>query len=157
MTAELVAYLDGELEGAASRAVEERLSRDPVYRRLLRELQQSWDLLEHLPQAEVGEAFTQSTVTMVAVVAADDAEKLRDRSQRRRRWAFWAGLAGSVAGLAAGYFGVAVLARRENRQVLRDLPVIERVDEYLYVDDIEFLRMLERQGVFSEAEVERDR
>jgi hypothetical protein len=42
---------------------------------------------------------------------------------------------------------------RENRRLLRDLPVIERLDEYRYADSVEFLRTLEREGLFTEDEM----
>lgn len=34
-------------------------------------------------------------------------------------------------------------------QLVRDLPVIENLDQYLVADDIEFLRDLQRDGLFA--------
>jgi hypothetical protein len=39
-----------------------------------------------------------------------------------------------------------------DRQLVRDRPVIENVDIYRYAENIEFLRMLEREGLFADGE-----
>ena len=71
---ELTAYLDGELDAASVRRVEERLARDTAYRGQLQKLERTWDLLDRLPRADVGEKFTKSTLEMVAVAAAKEAD-----------------------------------------------------------------------------------
>ena len=118
---ELVAYLDGELDGAASEQVERRLSEDAAYRQQLRALQRTWDLMDHLPRVDLDEQFTQSTLTMVAVRAAGDAEVGQSQSRRRRRQVWWAGLAGTVVAFAVGYLAVQQFTSQANRQLLRDL------------------------------------
>jgi len=150
--ADLVAYLDGELDAEQTRAVEERLSQDLDFRRQLRELQRTWDLLDHLPTANVDDSFTRTTLAMVAVSAADDAERVAARQGRRKRWFWWTGMGAAAAAFAAGYVAVWELVGRENRRLLRDLPVIQRLDQYRYADNIEFLRLLEREGLFTEDE-----
>jgi anti-sigma factor RsiW len=156
MAAQLVAYLDGELDSEASSVVERRLSEDADYRRALRQLQRSWDLLDHLPQADVDETFTQSTVALVALQAADDVDRAQTRRTNRERWFGLVGAGSALAAFVAGYLIVTTTASRSNRALLRDLPVIERLDEYRYVDDVEFLRMLHRAGLFPEEEMEDD-
>ena len=151
--ADLVAYLDGELDAAQTRAVEERLSSDAAYRQQLRELQQAWDLLDQLPKADVDETFTQTTLAMVAVSASGEVEQAQVRRGRTRRWLWWTGSVAAVAAFVAGYVAVSVVVSRENRRLLRDLPVIERLDEYRYADSVEFLRQLEREGLFTEDEM----
>lgn len=154
MVEELVAYLDGELDAEGSREVERRLSQDAQYRQKLRQLQHSWDLLDRLPKADVGEVFTQSTVAMIAVTAADDIEEMKERSTRRKRTVWWLGTGSVAASFLIGYLLVSSVADRENKRLLRDLPVIERMDEYRYADSIEFLRMLDGEGLFAEEEIE---
>ena len=151
--ADLVAYLDGELDADQARAVEDRLSRDAEYRRQLRELQQTWDLLDQLPTAEVDDRFTQTTLAMVAVSAAEDVDQAQQRQvHTRRRWWWTRSLAAAVA-FVIGYAAVSLVVSRENRRLLRDLPVIQRLDEYRYADSVEFLRLLEREGIFAEDEI----
>jgi len=67
-------------------------------------------------------------------------------------------LIGSACVLTAGLAGsLAVLLfwPNPNEQLLRDLPVLENLDEYRQIDDgesdaVEFLRMLHREGLFAE-------
>ena len=66
---EIVAYLDGELDEDVSQRVEQRLAKDPNYRRRLQQMERAWDCLDALPQAEVDESFTHSTVAMVTLTA----------------------------------------------------------------------------------------
>ena len=50
--------------------------------------------------------------------------------------------------LAGGFFAVVRLVPDPNRQLLEDLPVLENLDEYRQVDDIEFLRLLRAARLF---------
>ena len=151
--ADLVAYLDGELDAEQTRAVEERLSGDPAYRQQLRELQRAWDLLDQLPKAEVDGSFAQTTLAMVAVSASDDVARAQVRRARMHRWLWWTGSAAAAVAFVAGYFAVSTVVSRENRRLLRDLPVIQNLDEYRYAGSVEFLRLLDHEGVFAEDEI----
>jgi anti-sigma factor RsiW len=147
---QLIAYLDGELDGESSRRVESRLSDDADYRRALAQLQNAWEMLDHLPRAEVDEQFTHSTVEMVAVTAGGDVEKERSAALRRRAFGYMAGaLALAGAGLA-GFLAVALVVDQPNQRLVRDLPVVENIDYYRHVEDIEFLRRLAGEGLFVE-------
>ncbi len=53
-----------------------------------------------------------------------------------------------MAAAAAGFLAVAALAPDPNRQLLEDLPVLLRFDEYRQVDSLEFLRLLRKEEVF---------
>jgi len=149
---ELTAYLDGELDPSESRRVEDRLTRDAVYRQKLKELERTWDLLDRLPRSTVDEAFTRSTMEMVALSASEDAAAhLQQLPQlRRRRWMM--ALASAAAALVVG-FGIGTLLRpNPNETLLRDLPVVENLNLYYQADDIEFLRLLDRENVFTDSE-----
>ncbi len=150
MVEELVAYLDGELDTESNRRVERRLARDADYRQQLRELQQSWDLLDHLPQADVDHSFTESTIAMVALQTSDDHQHARSRHSRQRRLMIGSALACSVLVFVAAFSATRWWAGRQDRKLLRDLPVIENLDHYRYAESIEFLRLLEREGLFVE-------
>ncbi len=150
ITEELSAYLDGELDADARRRVEERLARDPLYHRELQRLERAWGLLDRLDHAAVSESFTKTTIEMVAVAAAADLEeeqKILPR-RRRRQWAVFGGvtLAASLAGFALGK----AVWPNPNDPLLQDLPVIENVDLYRQADSIEFLRLLDTEGIFAE-------
>jgi len=150
--AQLVAYLDGELDVEESRQVEQRLADDERYRRQLKELDEAWGLLEDLPRADVNDMFTRTTVAMVAVAAEQDARQAQV-SRQRRSWFGWACAAAVV--IIAGSIGFAA-ARfrldRPNREVVADLPVIENVDIYRYVDSVEWLETLDKPELFGDEE-----
>ena len=139
--AEMVAYLDGELDVQQVADVEKRLSEDPEYRVRLQQLQQAWDLLDELPRSKGDEQFTRSTVEIVVVKAREEAE--------RRTWLPRLGGLLLVVGVSlAGYLFSWQLANRDNRQLIQDLPVIEKMSQYKQAESLEFLRMLVKEGVF---------
>jgi anti-sigma factor RsiW len=150
---EIVAYLDGELQPEDAARVELRLSKDAAYRARLGQLQQAWDMLDNLRRTEADDDFVQSTVAMVAVQADEEAKTQAIRAQRRRNFVW---LALSAVVLLAATMSFAVVHRisnRDNRRLVRDLPVIEHVDEYSNIGSFEFLKELERQNLFA-AEVD---
>jgi anti-sigma factor RsiW len=148
---QLVAYLDGELDADGSRRVEELLATDAKVRQALQGLDRTWELLGELETPQIAERFARSTLEMVAVAAAEDTERSRTEASRRRRWR-WVIVGGSLlAAGAAGFLGVS-LRPDPNRQLIEDLPVLENLDQYRQIDDIEFLRSLDKQGVFAEEE-----
>jgi anti-sigma factor RsiW len=156
MVEELVAYLDGELDMETNRRVERRLAHDATFRRQLRELQQSWDLLDHLPRAEVDESFTESTIAMVALRTSDDRRSTETTDRRHSRFVLVSAAACAVAVFAAAFSATRWWAGHQDRQLLQDLPVIERIDEYRYAESLEFLRLLEREGLFVEGGIEHE-
>jgi len=147
---DLVAYLDGELDAEAGRRVEQRLAADAAARATLRGLQSSWDALDELDQADVGQDFTRTTLEMVAVGATKDVEESQRMAPVRRRRSWLMAGAGVVAATLTGFLAVAGLRAYANRQLLRDLPVLENLDAYHQVGDIQFLRMLSNERLFDD-------
>src|SRR5689334_1695542 len=96
--ADLVAYLDGELTGAAARAVEAKLALNPAARAEAESLKRTWDLLDYLPRPEPSPSFTERTLSRLAPVRLQDARK-----SAGRRW-LWKAL------LGAGWAAALVLA-----------------------------------------------
>lgn len=148
----LVAYLDGELDDAEVREVEELLATDPKARELLADLERTWALLDQLTPRGLDELFARTTIKMVSMAAADDLARQQSEIPRRRRRQWWIG-AGCILGAAlAGFLAVAWLWPDPNRQLLQDLPVLEDLDELQHVfnkdDDIAFLRLLQQEGLF---------
>jgi anti-sigma factor RsiW len=147
---ELVSYLDGELDAEASLRVERRLADDPVYRQALQELEKAWDMLDVLPSAQPSENFTQTTVEMVALSAEKDVTQLKSHAERRRRAALLTSAAAVCLASLAGFGAVYWTASRPNRELVRDLPVIENMEYYRHADSVDFLRRLEREGLFDQ-------
>jgi anti-sigma-K factor RskA len=150
---ELVAYLDGELDAAGASRIERRLADDAAYRSRLAQLQRAWDMLDTLQRAEADDDFARSTVEMIAIKAVDDAKTGQMRAVRRRSLA-WVGMAATaLVAATAGYFLLQWRLDRPNRELVRDLPVIERIDEYRDADSVEFLQQLHQERLFA-AEVD---
>lgn len=140
---ELVAFLDGEITETERATIEERIANEPALAQRLDDLRGTWQLLDHLPPTEPTDDFTRTTVTMTAIRSRRGA---LSRFLRRR----WKTLAGVVAGLAAGYSAVFLPMQYEQRQRLRDVPVIDNVDLYLHAESIEFLRQLDSAELFAQ-------
>lgn len=156
---QLVAYLDGELDDASSRRIEELLASDPNVRDTLEKLEGTWELLDHLERAHIDEVFTKSTLEMVAVAAADDVQKEQAEAPRRRRRRWLIAGAGLLGAGVGGFLAAFLFWSNPNQELLEDLPVLERLDEYRQIDDVEFLELLleNREDLFAEVpEAEED-
>jgi len=145
---QLVAYLDGELALEEVEEVERRLARDPATREHLKSLGRTWEALDELPRSPTTVSFTSSTLEMVSVAASDviAAQRLTVPGRRLR---FWATLC--VVGVAGVVFGFATARHWRpdpDEPIVRDLPVIQHLDSYQHVGNIEFLRMLNDQNLF---------
>lgn len=147
---ELVAYLDGELDSTAVMGVERRLADDAEYRERLRELQQTWDLLDHLPRSQVEQSFTHDTLKLVTLNAEEDVQKSKTFAARWRQVAWVAGAACALAAAWGGYLLVSGYVSRPNDELVKDLPLLENVDLYKHAESVEFLRSLQREGLFAQ-------
>lgn len=143
----LVAYLDGELSADDERRVEHLLSTDEHVRQELQRLQSTWDLLDQLPRADVGTNFTRSTVEMVALSVERDLGNRPARRLGRLPLAL-----GALAAVGVVGFLAARLWPDRNGQLLRDLPMVEHLEAYRQTPDTDFLRKLERAGLFSQTD-----
>lgn len=151
---ELTSYLDGELDAESVRRVESRLASDAAYRAELQRLQRAWDLLDRLPRSSVPDSFTQTTMEMVAVAAAQEAETVQNSLPGRQRRQRFAGALGVVAAVVAGFAIGHVLWPNPNEQLLEDLPVLQKFELFYQADNLEFLQLLDREGVFAEGETD---
>ncbi len=141
----LVAYLDGELDTEAATQLESRLSRDAVLRGRLRELQQTWDMLDALPQTQPNESFVESTIEMMVT----SAQTVRPRWHR---WPIRIALGACAFGITAlvAFQTVRQIQSQPYREFVRDMDFIENVDTYVAVRDIEFLEQLYEAAIFTE-------
>ena len=141
---QLNAYLDGELDASQIADLELRLSDDEALRAEYDQLAALDGALGRLPSSTVGPAFAESTIEIVAVTERDARKGVRGAS-------FAAGLAIAVLVAAAGVgYLVASQGDDYDEQLARDLPLIERLEGYEQLEDVEFLRSLAEQGVFDD-------
>src|SRR5436190_5846967 len=94
--ADLVAYLDGELDEEEARRMEAKLSLDPAARAEADALQRSFDLLEYLPQPEPSPQFTHRTVEKIATLRPPSVAVSQQASWRWRAPALAAGWAAAL-------------------------------------------------------------
>lgn len=147
----LTSYLDGELSDAETTAVEQRIASDTQFRLQMQKLQKTWDLLETLPPESANASFTKTTMELVV----DDAvSEIRSRTGAnwKRPLKIVAMIVAPVL-LCAGSFLAARQIQHKNRQQLVevDLPVIERFDHYLAIDqNLGFMEDLHDSGLFSD-------
>ncbi len=147
---QLVAYLDGEIDAEQALLIEERLAQDPDFRKSLNDLQRSWEMLDNLPQSVPSEQFTKTTVEMVAVQIDNDVGH-QQRTWGRARTLQTTATAASIVLMSVAGFAIAkFVLESPDRAFLQDLPIIERVEVYEHVDDLEFLQKLADEGLFNE-------
>ena len=173
---ELTAYLDGELDGAAARAVEAKLANDLNARRQAEGLKKAFDLLDYLPKAEPSADFATRTITRLqpAVVAPPTAAEPAVTAtpaapsasvvtplvvaETARRWPHAAGIAwiaASVVALGVGYAGQR-LAPASNpsgtgvsEDQANDYRVLAHLPLYLGVDDVDYAKALDGTELFA--------
>jgi anti-sigma factor RsiW len=156
--AELIAYLDGELELTDAEAVERKLNGDPRIRAEADALRRTFNLLEFLPKPEPSPNFTNQTLDRVNPVRKSTS--LRLIASRPRRWMKRVGWAAAIllAGVI-GYGGAPWVEARfwpaaqpvsEAEQMARDLRVLEQLGLYQHVPDNQFLNELDRPELFGD-------
>ena len=145
---DLVAYLDGELDDATARQVEEKVTADAATRTKVQSLRKTYDLLDFLPKPEPSANFATKTVTQIQNLPSHSS----DVSTVRRANSKWVGM--SLAACAAIAVGIAIgILARPSAPVAEPLtpdllPVLARLPFYTGVDDLEFLRKLDSPDLF---------
>ncbi len=145
---QLVAYLDGEMDAATARGIEQRLADDDLLRSRLHELDRTWQLLDQLETDAAGRDFTRTTLELVAAAGQEDQRGAVAPGHRARRAVF--GAAALLAAGLAGFLAVAALRPDPNPRLLNDLPVLQNLETYRAIDRFEFLAALHAAGLFSE-------
>jgi anti-sigma factor RsiW len=144
--AELVAYLDGELHGAAARAMEARLNLYPEVRAEAESLRRAWDMLDFLPRPEASPHFTERTISRILPVPG--AEIRTPPPQSFVVPILWA--AAVVTAFLGGWAAYEWLIPHEpgERELVQDLRIIENFRLYEQADDIDFVRQLDQSELF---------
>ncbi len=147
---DLVALLDGELTGEAARSLETKLTLNPAARAEAEALKRTWELLDFLPKPEPSPNFTNRTLERMAPVPT---AALRKVAPRRRPWLGYVGWAAALAVAASvGFLAVGRPGPRDDpdRELTRDLRVIENKRLYDRVDDLDYLKALDQPDLFGD-------
>lgn len=147
--ADLVAYLDGELTGEAARAIEAKINLDPRMRAEADSLKRAWELLDFLPKApEPASDFTERTLSRLEALNRPTPHQVLGR------WLIAIGLWGLlIVGFAVGgYSGYRWAHPREpgEKELLRDLRLIENKRYYDRIESFEFLQQLDHPDLFGD-------
>lgn len=154
----LIAYLDGELDEAETRRIEETLARDARARREVELLTRTWELLDELPRPSASPDFVRKTLThatlgeAVTVPSANGSGSGLGWKQALSRNARAVLAAGGIALAAAAGFALTYTPESPaSKALLDDLPVIENLSLYREVGDVAFLKELQASGLFNES------
>jgi anti-sigma factor RsiW len=147
--ADLVAYLDGELGEAESRAIATKLAHSATARREVESLEKTWELLEYLPRPKAREDFTARTLTEVARADLEGGldSKVSQTLRKVLRGGIWT-IAAFLA-FAIGYALMQWVWPNPSERLTRDLPIAEHLDEYRDVGTFDFLKELANSPEFN--------
>lgn len=148
--ANLVAYLDGELDEAETRAIATKLARSATARRELEVLEKTWELLDYLPRPKVAEDFTARTLS---VALREDIEggllgsAVRQKTVKALRAVVWA--AAAVLAFGLGHALTKWAWPNPSERLTRDLSIAEHLDAYRDVGTFDFLKELVESPEFN--------
>lgn len=148
---ELVAYLDGELGDAETERIEAAMSTNPIVRHEIEMLTRTWEMLDTLPRSTVSEEFTARTLSAIAI-------QEQDPTYADKPWAVYSRKAFVLAVWLALLAGSAVLGfnityrwiPHEADPLVNDFRVINNLDTYEEVRNVDYLRSLQSSGAFNE-------
>lgn len=149
----LTAYLDGELDESSATKIEQKLTRSEVARREVEILERTWEMLSLLPRASASGEFSQKTLAIARqeeIPFADRAANLVKVGRRIGVLSAW-----SIVLLIVAIFGYQLTNNwipDQSRQLVEELPLIENLDNYREVGDVDFLKQLRASPAFRKDE-----
>jgi anti-sigma factor RsiW len=154
--AELVAYLDGELDDDATQQVEAKIATNPDARAELDALKQTWGMLDYLPKAAPSANFTNRTMERLSLEKAPSKKTMPMPGTGtwlgRTAW-----VAGILVALGGGYLISANIFRttpdpiaEDDLPLLQNLRIAEKWRYYENADDLEFVQKLNHPDLFGE-------
>jgi hypothetical protein len=147
--ANLVAFLDGEVDETLAQSLEEKVTRSVSVRREVEALEKTWGMLDWLPRPEAPADFASQTITRIHSRALE-VEAL----EGRLRWGV--GLVAKVMAWAAcilaavgiGFASVRYAWADPSRDLINNLDCVENLETYRSIPDLKFLDDLSRLGIF---------
>lgn len=149
--ANLVAYLDGELNEAETNALSAKLTQSVTARREIDLLEKTWELLDHLPRPQAPPEFVSRTLSEVDHFEAQGGAlvHLAGRSGRIALRVAVCLLVSAVT-MGLGYATTRWLWPDPTARLARDLSIAEHFDEYMEVRNFELLQQLDQIPALNE-------
>lgn len=148
----LVAYLDGELDQDTANSLEKTLAASPAARQEVEMLSKTWAILDELIPPKPSAEFTARTLNAISVL--DTPAQLSTKqywTTKTRRGIIVTGLLAILAiGAFMGFQATHTIVPDHNAPLIEELDVIENVDDYSDIGDIEFLKELQQEKLFDE-------
>lgn len=149
--ANLVAYLDGELSEEDTQEMERALAASEDARHDVDMLARTFSLLDTLPRPNASAEFSLKTISNLTAEIETQVWTEKPIYRQLRRGAIALGwVAGLLLAGTVGYLCGNRLTPREDPRLVRDLPVIENVDAYEDVPDIDWLKKLKEKKLFDD-------
>ena len=150
--AELVAYLDGELDEKTTQQIEQTLAVNAVARHEVDMLSRTLDLLDELPKADASDGFTKRTMTLLTSEETQSQLSINRWMESGRRVVIVSAWVAAVC-LAAmlGFYATNRWMPNDSDLLIQDFEVIDNLDMYSEIEEMEFLRGLQRSGLFDES------
>lgn len=142
--AELVAYLDGELDEERTRQIEAVLAQNAVARADVELLARSYELLDQLPRPKAPAEFTERTVATARIEEYRVPLSQQAWFRRSQKWGVLGLWTVAIVTAAMTGYGLAYQwVPRESDLLLDRYPVIHRLNDYREVGSIDFLDALQ--------------
>lgn len=150
---DLVAYLDGELPQEQVQQIDQILANSAVARHEVEALSRTWELLDVLPNAKASESFTSKTMSNLKAMEAPFVLSEQPWFIHFRRTIVAAGWVLAISACAVfGFYLTHNWIPNPNDELIRDLPIIENLDQYQEIRDLEFLKELKRSSLFDDVQ-----
>jgi hypothetical protein len=152
--ANLVAFLDGEVDESLAENLEKKVAGSVSVRREIEALERTWGMLDWLPRPELPADFASQTLTRIRSQQLQ-AELLEGRVKsgaaicaKAMAW-----VACVVAMCSIGFISLRHAWPDPTRELINDLDAVENLETYSSIPDLRFLDDLSRLGIFVEPAV----
>lgn len=145
--ANLVAYLDNELNDAQSRAIATKLTQSLTARREVESLQKTWEMLDLLPRPRASQDFSTRTLAFAGQATARSGPAAADLIRRGGVLLAW--VLATLALTLAGYLVTLRVLPNRSARLARDLPIAESLDEYREIGNLPFLQQIDSATEFN--------
>ena len=147
---EIVAYLDGELDEAASARVRKLLAQNVEARRAAEELTIAWEALDALDYVTASDTFTERTLTSIKALAETDTGGATQAFDLKRGTVLGGLLLGLLSCAIIGFCLANWSVPEKSQNLVRDLELMRSLPKYQRLGSPELLKELEQRELFND-------